>query len=531
LHRIVVDFGLNTELNQLVIVFGEMLVAIFFLKFLTTIYINYKIMDFCYKEGVNVRSKLMKRYQNLPYESFIKRNSSEYIHTIQSKAVLYSQSILQALLRLISDGVVTIAILLFLFWQSPYPLTFLLLLLSISIFLYDRAFRKKIVRYGSETNRYSTKMSQSAQEGFDGLKEIRVLNIENYFYNSVVNNASKYANAAVNSSVIQSIPKVLLELILVVFVVLLVYFSILAGNKTDDLLPIIGMFGVAAIRLAPSASQIISSISNIRFGGHTVDTIYKDLFVKNDSQELFIDNSNANEEFNSLQVKDVEFAYMSSDTPVLKNMSLEIKKGEAIGIIGASGSGKTTLIDLMLGLLELKKGCILCNGKDITKSPSNWRAKVAYIPQNIFLTDESMRKNIALGVNDNKIDNNKVTESIYKSKLTDLLNTLPNGVDTVLGENGVMLSGGQRQRIALARAFYHEREVLIMDEATSALDNETETEIVNEIQRLKGKKTMIIIAHRLSTIQHCDRVYRLDKGSIAEVGVLDNNLNFITITD
>ena len=143
LHRIVVDFGLNTELNQLVIVFGEMLVAIFFLKFLTTIYINYKIMDFCYKEGVNVRSKLMKRYQNLPYESFIKRNSSEYIHTIQSKAVLYSQSILQALLRLISDGVVTIAILLFLFWQSPYPLTFLLLLLSISIFLYDRAFRKK----------------------------------------------------------------------------------------------------------------------------------------------------------------------------------------------------------------------------------------------------------------------------------------------------------------------------------------------------------------------------------------------------
>jgi ABC-type bacteriocin/lantibiotic exporter with double-glycine peptidase domain len=358
-----------------------------------------------------------------------------------------------------------------------------------------------------------------------------VLNIENYFYNSVVNNASKYANAAVNSSVIQSIPKVLLELILVVFIVLLVYFSILSGNKTDDLLPILGMFGVAAIRLAPSASQIINSVSNIRFGGHTVDTIYKDLIVKSDSQELFIDNSNTNtnEEFNSLQVKDVEFAYMSSDTPVLKNMSLEIKKGEAIGIIGTSGSGKTTLIDLMLGLLELKKGCILYNGKDITKSPSSWRAKVAYIPQNIFLTDESMRKNIALGVSDSKIDNNKVIESIRKSMLTDLLNTLPNGVDTILGENGVRLSGGQRQRIALARAFYHEREILIMDEATSALDNETEAEIVNEIKRLKGKKTIIIVAHRLSTIQHCDRIYRLGKGKVIEVGVLDDSCNFIAI--
>jgi ATP-binding cassette, subfamily B, bacterial PglK len=527
LHRIVADFGLNTELDQLIIVFGEMLVTIFFLKFLTTIYINYKIMDFCYKEGVNVRSKLMKRYQNLSYENFIKRNSSEYIYTIQSKVVLYSQSILQAFLRLISDGVITVAILLFLFWQNPYPLMLFVLLLVVSIFLYDLTFRKRITRYGSEANRYSAKMSQSAQEGFDGLKEARALNIENYFYNSVVSNASKYANAAVNSSVIQSIPKVLLELILVVFIVLLVYFSILAGNKTDDLLPILGMFGVAAIRLAPSASQIISSVSNIRFGGHTVDTIYKDLIVKNDSQELLIDDSNINEEFNSLQVKDVEFAYMSSDTPVLKNMSLEIKKGEAIGIIGASGSGKTTLIDLILGLLELKKGCILYNGKDITKSPSSWRAKVAYIPQNIFLTDESMRRNIALGVSDNKIDNNKVIESIRKSMLTDLLNTLPDGVDTILGENGVRLSGGQRQRIALARAFYHEREVLIMDEATSALDNETEVEIVNEIKSLKGKKTMIVIAHRLSTIQYCDRIYFLDKGRVSKVGVLDDNLNFI----
>jgi ABC-type bacteriocin/lantibiotic exporter with double-glycine peptidase domain len=421
----------------------------------------------------------------------------------------------------------TIVILLFLFWQNPYPLTLLVLLLVVSIFLYDLTFRKRITRYGGEANRYSAKMSQSAQEGFDGLKEARMLNIENYFYNSVVNNASKYADAAVNSSVIQSIPKVLLELILVVFIVLLVYFSILTGNKTEDLLPVLGMFGVAAIRLAPSVSQIINSVSHIRFGGDTVDTIYKDLIVENNSQELFIDNSSTNEEFSTLQVKDAEFSYMSSDTPILKNMSLEIKKGEAIGIIGASGSGKTTLIDLMLGLLELKKGCILFNGKDITKSPSSWRAKVAYIPQNIFLTDESMRKNIALGVSDNKIDNNKVIESIRKSMLTDLLNTLPNGVDTILGENGVRLSGGQRQRIALARAFYHEREVLIMDEATSALDNETEIEIVNEIKSLKGNKTMIVIAHRLSTIQYCDRIYFLDKGRVSKVGVLDDNLNFI----
>jgi ABC-type bacteriocin/lantibiotic exporter with double-glycine peptidase domain len=404
-------------------------------------------------------------------------------------------------------------------------------LLGISIFVYDFIFRKKITRYGAESNYYSSKMIQSVQEGLNGLKEITVLKIDKYFHNSVVKNAEKYANASVKSSVIQSIPRSLLELILVAFIVLLVYFSILTDNRTDELLPMLGMFGVAAIRLTPAASQIISSISNIRFGSHTVDTIYKDLFDKHNLEEAPIGNSNTSEKFNSLRLNNVNFSYLSSDTPVLTNISLEVKKGEAIGIIGTSGSGKTTLIDLMLGLLELRQGDILYNGETLTKVLNDWKSKVAYIPQTIFLTDESMKKNIALGVVDNKIDDNKLMEAVHKAKLMGLLNTLPNGIDTILGENGVRISGGQRQRIALARAFYHGREVLIMDEATSALDDATEKEIVNEIQRLKGKKTMIVVAHRLSTIQHCDRIYRLDKGKIVEIGVLDKNLNFITTMD
>ena len=525
-YSMISTFGLDKEQDQLVAVFGKALIIVFFLKFLSAVYINYKIMDFCYQEGVNVRSKLMEKYQNLPYETFIKVNSSEYIYTIQTNALLFSQSILQAFMRLASDGAITIAIILFLFWQSPYPLTLLVLLLAVPIISYDLIFRKNIARYGKETNKNSARMLQSTQEGLSGLKEIRVLGKERYFYDSVVSSSRGYANAATKSSVIKNIPRVLLELVLVVFIVLLVYFSMFFSGESGDLLPILGTFGVAAVRLAPSASQIVSSVSNIRFGEHTVDTIYNHLRISSDIKKKSINNGVIDEEFKSLRISNASFFYETDNIPTLNNISFEITKGEAVGIIGPSGSGKTTLVDVILGLLELRKGDILYNGKDVAEILGDWSGKVAYIPQDIFLIDDSIRKNVALGVNDDNIDNDKVIESIQKSMLSDLLSTLPEGVDTILGENGVRLSGGQRQRIALARAFYHEREVLVMDEATSALDSGTETEIINEIQSLKGNMTMIIIAHRLSTVQHCDRVYFLDKGDIAKVGTLDDKLNF-----
>ena len=229
---------------------------------------------------------------------------------------------------------------------------------------------------------------------------------------------------------------------------------------------------------------------------------------------------------NNFQLKSVYFSYPKSLNWVLKDISINFKSGDSIGIIGPSGSGKTSLIDVILGLLVPQEGEIVCNGKSLSEFLVEWRSQCAYLPQEVFLIDNSLRRNVALGIKDSDIDEKRLLEALRQARLYELLEQLSDGVETMLGEHGVRLSGGQRQRVALARAFYHKRNILIMDEATSSLDNETELEIVDEIKHLKGKKTMIVIAHRLSTIQHCTRIYRLENGEITDSGppeqMLDN---------
>ena len=228
--------------------------------------------------------------------------------------------------------------------------------------------------------------------------------------------------------------------------------------------------------------------------------------------------------FKDLRLRNVVFSYHNKQQLALEDISMKIQSGDSIGLIGLSGSGKTTLLDILLGLLEPQSGDIEFNGRQLQDNLEEWRSQVAYLPQQVFLIDNSMRCNVALGVEESVIDETKLREALRQARLSELVEQLPEGVDTILGERGVRLSGGQRQRVALARAFYHGRSVLVMDEATSALDNETEKEIVAEIQRLKGQKTMIVIAHRLTTVQHCDRIYRLEQGRIVEEGTPDQVL-------
>jgi ABC-type bacteriocin/lantibiotic exporter with double-glycine peptidase domain len=279
------------------------------------------------------------------------------------------------------------------------------------------------------------------------------------------------------------------------------------------------MFSIAAIRLFPSANQIVSGIAHIRFGRPVVALLYKDLKNADQNNIEFEKNTiNNTPLFESVELKNISFSYPSRDYKVINNLSLKIQKGDSVGIIGPSGSGKTTLLDILLGLIKVNSGEIFLNGKDLEKHLHEWKSHVAYIPQNIFIIDDTVARNIALGIPDDLVDHTRLNNSINQSKLSELINQMPEGLNTILGEAGIQLSGGQRQRIALARAFYHNRDVLVMDEATSALDNETEAEIVNEIKNLKGNKTLIVIAHRLSTIKYCDYIYRIEKGKIVEQG-------------
>jgi len=520
----------NQNRRKLLIYISVALVVIFMLKTLSAIWIHREIILFGQNQRVRLRSFLMQAYQSLPYSEYLRRNSAEYIYSIQELTSQFQFNAVVPLFRILVDGFVGLSILILLAWQDLPALILLVTLLGTTIISYNLLFRHKISMYGEKANIASTTMLQGINEGIGGLKEIRILGKEKYFLNMVRSGAEGNAFYSAKAEVLSSTPRFILELVLISFIVLLVVFTILLGDDLKVLASTLGMFGVASIKLLPSANTISTGLVNLRFGRDGVNRLYKEVMSFEqinirEKGEQFDTNDSV---FSSLAFKNVSFRYSKSKQNALNQISLEINAGEAIGLIGASGSGKTTLLDVLLGLLERHEGEISFNKKPIESSLAEWRSQVAYLPQDIFIIDNTLKHNVALGLKTEEIDESKIRASLKQARLTELVEQLPLGLDTVLGEHGVRLSGGQRQRVALARAFYYNRSVLVMDEATSALDNETEQEIVNEIQQLKGKKTLIVIAHRLSTLRHCDRIYRLSDGKIVETGTYNsvvNNLN------
>jgi len=513
-----IEVGFPDKKNELLFVVGIMLFGVFFLKAISAIFINYKIIQFSQNQQVYLRSLLMSSYQSLPYEEYINRNSSEYIHSIQSLVVQYADNVLMPSLRTISDIIVAIVIIVFLGFHSSIALLLLVVLLVFLIIGYDRLFRTKMKMYGKKANKAAALMVQGIHEGIEGLSEIRILGREKYFFDKVRDQALKFTYFQSRTRVVGTSPKFLLELLLISFVVLLVVVTISIGGDMQALIPTLAVFGVAAIRLLPAANGLSSSLVQIRFGRDAVSLLYKDLnylrsLKLSNSRKKKIDSS-----FSKLTVENIIFNYKNTEYRTINQVSMEVKFGESVGIIGPSGSGKTTLINILLGLLEPSSGELLFNNEALSDNKEEWHTQVAYIPQQVLLIDNTLKRNIALGVSDEEIDDLLIKNSIEQASLTNIIKELPMGIDTILGERGIRLSGGQRQRVALARAFYHGRNVLVMDESTSSLDQDTEQEIVNEIKKLHGRKTMIVIAHRYSTLTHCDRIYKLDRGKIVNVG-------------
>ncbi|MBT5269827.1 MAG: ABC transporter ATP-binding protein [Candidatus Marinimicrobia bacterium] len=511
--------------DDLLIYMSFFLLAVFLIKAVAAIWVNYIIIRFSVDQQVRLRAFLMNAYQNLSYTDYLSRNSAEYIHSTQSLVNQYASNIITSGMRTLSDGIVACAILVLLAWSNMLAFLLLVGLLGTVLFGYDRLMRKSIQKLGAKANIAATRMVQGIHEGIEGLKEIRILGHEKYFLNKVEDNSEKHGQCNVTSTIISTAPRYLLELIMVLFVVLLVLIMMRLHKDPQLLFASLAMFGVAAIRLLPAANILSTSLMKIRFSRDGVSRLYLDV-VASQSQGYYQDQLVTDQvSFNLLSVSDVSYSYPSTEREALSHLNIEINAGESIGFIGASGAGKTTLVDVLLGLLEPQHGEISFNGKPLSKALPFWRNHVAYLPQQVFLIDNSLRRNVALGIEDKDIDDLRLVAALEKARLTELVEQLPEGVDTLLGERGARLSGGQRQRVALARAFYHERDVLVMDEATSALDNETEKEIVEEIKRLKGKKTIVIIAHRLTTVQHCDRIYKLEKGKIVAAGRAQEILN------
>jgi len=523
--------NLSVKHESFLTLLGLMLIIVFMMKMVLSTWVNYRIIYFTQNQNVILREKLMHTYQSMAYVDYIQRNSSDYINSIHSLVAGYSSNVLTGVLKFLSESIVVIAILLILLWTNWLVLFLLILLLIPVMLFYDYFFGFRLKGYGVVANQSNIAMVKNITQGIEGAKELRVLANQGFFLDKVVHNAKSLRDSESKRQLISMFPRFLLELLLIIFVVLVVVVMSEMGGGREYMLSTLGVFGVASMRLLPAISSLTGSVAMIRFGGDTVDRMYGDIklsnsYDKNVSYDHAFQKYRNRDVFEKILLKNISFIYPNSKNKSLNNMSLRIMSGECIGFIGHSGAGKTTIVDLLLGLLQPTSGTIEYNGRRCESLASTWQKQVAYLPQQVFLIDASVRNNIALGVPDHEIDSNRIEESIKQASLGEVIKQLADGVNTEIGERGVRLSGGQRQRVALARAFYHKRRILVMDEATSALDSKTEQEIVNEINQLKGKMTMIVIAHRLSTLQHCDRVYKLEKGRIIDTGMIDSNLIF-----
>jgi ATP-binding cassette, subfamily B, bacterial PglK len=528
LDRVFTSMGLPSEKDSVIIIIGSILMIMFILKALSSIYINYKIVKFSQEQQVRLRSFLMQSYLSLPYEKYLSRNSSSYLNSIQDLVAQFSTGVVLSMLRVMSDGIIVFALIIILGITNIYALVLVAFLLGAFVFIYDRLLNYKIISYGTEANKEAEKLIQAVNESMEGLKEIRTLGVEECFYQRV-NNASK-RNAELNiiAQTISMIPRYCIEVILVAFVVALVIGTLFLKISLITLLPVLGVFSVAALRLMPSANMLSTSLINFRRSRDAISRLYNDLKSLEFIERKFVDRSavsGSEKFFKSLEFIDVSFKYSGLKNYILNDISLKINSGDSIGLIGKSGAGKTTIVDLLLGLLVPSTGKIITNFSTSSKNHHDWQSQVAYLPQQVFIIDDTIRRNIAIGEEDHRIDDKRLNKALQQSFLIDFVNMLPQGHETILGERGVRLSGGQRQRIALARAFYYNKKILILDESTSALDNETEQVIIEEMKSLKGKITMVVIAHRLTTIKYCDRVYRIEDSHVVEVGKQDMALH------
>src|SRR5690606_19312909 len=474
-------------------------------------------------QQIRLKSALMDAYQSMPYTEYLRRNSAEYIHSIQSQVSTYANSVVVSLLKILSDGIVAMAILGFLAWKDAIALSLMVAVFGAVIGVYHWLFRRRLKSYGQQVNQIARQVGKTVREGMDGFKEIRILGKETYFHEEVTKGSNAYAKAFVHSQTITAAPRFLLEFLLIAFVALLVWVMVLMGRDLQTLAPVLAVFGMAALRLLPMVNSFSSGLLSLRFQQSTVSQLYADVQrisgpLNSGKVEYAPVSGELSSDFRVLRLESVAFQYPGAKTPALNDVSMEIRAGESIGLIGASGSGKTTLVDVLLGLLEPQHGTIKYNDQSLQTALPKWRSQVAYLPQQVFLVDDTLVANVALGEMPEAVNIQRLEQSLSNARLSELVAQLPQGMNTLLGERGIRLSGGQRQRIAIARAFYFGRSVLVMDEATSALDNETEQEIVDEIRRLKGQKTMIVIAHRLTTVMHCDRIYKLEQGKITKVG-------------
>lgn len=503
--------------QQTLVVWGLLfLLGVYTVKGLFLAFLAWRQNQFVFRLQADVSQRLFTTYLSKPYSFHLQRNSAQLIRNATSEVYLFANKLMVSVMHFFKESLVLLGLCILLFVIEPVGATVVVGLFGVFGLGFYRFTRRYIIRWGKVRQQHEGMRIQHLQQGLGGVKDVKLLCRESDFLRQYGFHNTNVARVGQMEATMQQLPKLWVEFIAVGTFVMLVLTMLARGGSLDAIIPKLGLFAVAAFRLMPSVNRILTAVQSIKFSQPVLDmlgaelhsVVPQELFAKSEKQDFHTE----------VKLDQVSYSYPATHLPALDNVSLVVKKGETVGFIGSSGAGKSTIVDVLLGLLPPSDGKILVDGSDILQNLRGWQRQIGYVPQSIFLTDDSLRRNVAFGIPGDQISNDAVLKALRAAQLETFVESLPDGLDTMVGERGIRLSGGQRQRIGIARALYHDPAILVLDEATSALDTETEGDVMQAVNALHGDKTIVIVAHRLSTVEGCDRLYRLENGKIVDEG-------------
>lgn len=492
------------------------LIVVFIVKDAFLIFQIYFQSKFISNSRFAMQRRLLHSFYNRPYEFYINLSSGEALRIIQTD-VSQVYALLTALLQAFSEVIVSVAMIITIF-VIDWKMTLLVaLLMSITIIVILRFINPTMKHAGQDYQKGHARMNKWIMQGIGAIKEIKVYNKENYFEGCYEAEGKQAIVSEQTRNILQGMPRLLIEVVSICTMLSIIGVRILMGVESEQIIPILAAFAMAALKLMPTANRIVTTFSLIAYNLPAIDKVNEYL----ETYKEPIKQSGGEEEVNctftsTLSLEEVSYTYPNSDRKILDNASMTIEKGQAVGIVGTSGEGKTTMVDVLLGILKPQSGRVLVDGVDIEENYAKYLSLVGYIPQEVYMMDDTVRNNVAFGVSEDEVDDAKVWKCLKDAHLDEFVRGLPDGLDAKIGERGICLSGGQCQRIGIARALYADPEILFFDEATSSLDNETEKEIMEAINSLQNDKTIVIIAHRLQTIEKCDIIYRVTEGKVVK---------------
>lgn len=515
--RVAYDLLGVPPMRDFIIIILATMVALYVVKNVYLALLTLLQSRFAFAKQSFLSQRLFRLYLERPYVVHLRSNSGNLIRNLTHEADQVIWSVLLPSLILMAEGLVALALVLVLFAVDALAAAIVCAMFGIVGAGFYRLIRQRVAVWGERRQYHEGERIRRIQEGLGGLKEIRVLGSTPYFLDSFTFHNRGRARYYSRHILAQGLPLLLLEVLAMASLLAIVAASLLRNNSFEMVLPMLGLFVGASFRLVPAVNRVIITFQQIRFCKATIDTLHAELGPWQEA------TSAARPPLplpllHGLHIEDLRFTYPGAKHTTIDGVSLDIPKGATIGFTGKSGSGKTTLVDLILGVLTPDGGQILVDGHDIAANLAGWQSQLGYIPQSIYLSDHTIRHNVAFGLQRGEIDDDAVWRALTAAQLDDFVRDLPGCLETPVGEHGIRLSGGQRQRIGIARALYRDPPVLVLDEATAALDHATESDVMRAIHALHGQKTILIIAHRLTTLEACDLVVRMESGRIVQIG-------------